>query len=276
MSSESIWCYLIMWSSATLFSFCLQSFPASGSFPMSQLFASGGQSTGVSASASVLPVNIQDWFPLGWTGWISLLSKGLTRVFSNTTVQKHQFFSTHCPQGPTLTSISHTAGKTIALTVWIFVGKAMSLLSNMLSRLVRAFLPRSKCLWTSWLQSLPTVIMEPQKIKSVPASTFPPSICHEVMGLEAMILVFWMLSFKPALPPSSFSLIKKLFHSSSLCAVRAVSLCVSLITYTYTDTYIASLMHHFSVYLRLLIFLPAILIPAHGSSSPAFRMMYSA
>ena len=70
---------------------CPQSFPASGSFPMSQFFSSGGQSIGVSASASVLPVNIQDWFPLGWTGWISLQSKGLS-VFSNTTVQKHQFF----------------------------------------------------------------------------------------------------------------------------------------------------------------------------------------
>ena len=70
----------------------LQSFPTSGSFPMSQLFASGGQSIGVSASVSVLPMNIQDWFPLGWTGWISLQSKGLSRVFSNTTVQKHQFF----------------------------------------------------------------------------------------------------------------------------------------------------------------------------------------
>ena len=75
-------------------SFCLQSFPASGSFPMSQFFASGGQSIGVSSSASVLPMNIQDWFPLGWTGWISLLSQGLSRVFSNTTVQKHQFFGT--------------------------------------------------------------------------------------------------------------------------------------------------------------------------------------
>ena len=75
------------------FSFCLQSFPAPGSFQMSQLFALGGQSTGVSASAPVLPMNIQDWFPLGWTGWISLQSKGLSRVFSNTTVQKHQFFS---------------------------------------------------------------------------------------------------------------------------------------------------------------------------------------
>ena len=80
-------------SSAIPFS-CLHSFPASGSFPVSQFFLSGGQSIGASASASVLPVNIQDWFPLGWTGWISLLSKGLSRVFSNTTVQKHQFFST--------------------------------------------------------------------------------------------------------------------------------------------------------------------------------------
>ena len=72
---------------------CLQSFPASGSFPMSRLFTSGGQSIGVSASASVLPMNTQDWSPLGWSGWISLQSKGLSRVFSNTTVQKHQFFS---------------------------------------------------------------------------------------------------------------------------------------------------------------------------------------
>ena len=77
-----------------LFSFHFQSFPASGSFRMRKLFASGGQSIGVSASASVLPMNIQDWFPLRWTDWISLLSKGLARVFSNTTVQKHQFFST--------------------------------------------------------------------------------------------------------------------------------------------------------------------------------------
>ena len=75
------------------FSYCSQSLPASGSFPMSQLFAWSGQSIGVSASASVLPMNTQDWSPLGWTGWISLKSKGLSRVFSNTTVQKHQFFS---------------------------------------------------------------------------------------------------------------------------------------------------------------------------------------
>ena len=81
-------------SSVTPFSSCPQYFPASGSLPMSQFFASGGQSIGASASASVLPMNIQDWFPLGWTGWISLLPKGLSRVFSNTTVQKHQFFGT--------------------------------------------------------------------------------------------------------------------------------------------------------------------------------------
>ena len=88
----SQWCHPTISSSVVPFSFHLQSFPASGSFPMSQFFVSGGQNIGVSASASVLPMNIQDWSPLEWTGWISLQSKGLSRVFSNTTVQKHQFF----------------------------------------------------------------------------------------------------------------------------------------------------------------------------------------
>ena len=107
-----------------------------GSFPMSQLFAWGGQSIGVSASASVLPMNIQDWSPLGWTGWISLQSKGLSRVFSNTTVQKHlvlwhsAFFTIQ------LSHLYMTTGKTIALTRWTSVGKVMSLLLSMLSRLV--------------------------------------------------------------------------------------------------------------------------------------------
>ena len=86
------WCHPTISSSVVPFSSCLQSVPASGSFPMSRFFTSGGQSIGASASASVLPVSIQDWFPLGWTCWISLQSKGLSRVFSNTTVQKHQFF----------------------------------------------------------------------------------------------------------------------------------------------------------------------------------------
>ena len=89
----SRWCHQTISSSVIPFSSCLQSFPASGSFPMSWLFASGGQSIGVSASASVLPMNTQDWSPLGCTGWISSKSKGLSRVFSSTTVQKHQFFS---------------------------------------------------------------------------------------------------------------------------------------------------------------------------------------
>ena len=89
---SSWWCHPTISSSVVPFSSCLQSFPASGSFPVSQFFTSGGRSIGVSASASVLPMSIQDWFPLGWTGWISLKSKGLSRVFSNTTVQKHKFF----------------------------------------------------------------------------------------------------------------------------------------------------------------------------------------
>ena len=142
------------------FSSHLQSFPASESFPMSQFFASGGQSIGVSASASVLPMNIQNWFPLGWTGRIS---KGLSRVFSDTTVQKHllpcsAFF---------IVQLSHPylmTGKTIALTRWTFVGKVMSLLFNMLSRLVITFLPRSKRLLISWLQSPSAVILELSKI----------------------------------------------------------------------------------------------------------------
>jgi len=88
----SLWCHPTILSSVVLFSSHLQSFPASGSFQMTQFFTSGGQSIRDSASASVLPMNIQDWFPLGWTGWISLQSKGLSRVISNTTVQKHPFF----------------------------------------------------------------------------------------------------------------------------------------------------------------------------------------
>ena len=146
----SWWCYPTISSSVVPFS-CLQSFPASGSFQMSQLFTSGGQRIGASAPASVLPMNIQGWFPLGFTGLISLLSKGPTRVFSSTTVQKHQFFGTQ----PSLWSKSYphmTTGKTVALTTWTFVSKVMFLPFSMLSRFVIAFLPRSKCLLISWLQ----------------------------------------------------------------------------------------------------------------------------
>ena len=161
---------------------------------MSQFFTSGDQRIGVSAIASVLPMNIQDWFPLGLTGWISLQSKGLSRVFSNTTVQKHQFFDVL--YGPTLHPYM-TTGETIALTGRNFVGKVMSLLFNMLSRLVITFLPRNKCLLISCLQSLCAVILEPKKIKSLSVFPVSPSICHEVMGPDAMILLSWMLSFKP-------------------------------------------------------------------------------
>ena len=101
----SQWCHPAISSSVVPFSSCLQSFPASGCFIMSPFSALGGQSIGTSASASVFPMNIQEWFPLGWTGWISLLSKGLSRVFSNTTVQKHHSSVLSFLYGPTLTSI---------------------------------------------------------------------------------------------------------------------------------------------------------------------------
>ena len=154
---------------------------------------------------------------------------------------------------PTLTSIYDHWKNCLALTRRTFVGKVMSLLLSMLSGLVITFLPRSKHLLILWLQSPSAVILEPQKIKSVTVSIISPSLCHEVMGPDAMILVFWMLSFKPTFSVSSFTFNKRLF-SSSLSAIRVVS----------------------SAYLRLLIFLPAILIPACASSSQAFLMMYSA
>ena len=171
----SRWCHPTISSSVGPFSSCLQSFPASGSFPMSQLFTSGGQSIG--ASASVFPINIQGWFPLGFTG---LLSKGLSIVFSNSSklsiLQCSAFFRVQ------LLYLQMTTGKTIPLTRWTFVNKVMYLLFNTLSRFVIAFLPRSKCLLISWLQSLSAVVLEPKKIKSVTASTFFLSICHELTG----------------------------------------------------------------------------------------------
>ena len=129
----------------------------------------------------------------------------------------------------------------------------MSLFFNMLSRSVIAFLPRNEHLLISWLQSPSAVILEPKKIKFLTVPTVSPTICHEVMGPDAMIFVFWMLNYKPAFSLSSFTFIKRLF-SSSLSAIRVVS----------------------SVHLRLLRFLPAILIPACASASLAFCMMYSA
>ena len=191
------WCHPTVSSSVILFSYFPQSHPASGSFPMSQLFTSGGQSVRTLASVSVLPMSAQGWFPLRLTDLISLLSKGLLRVFSRITVGKHQFFSTL----PSLLSSSHiclymTTRKTIALTIWTFVGKVMSLFFNTLCKFVTAFLPRSNHILIWWLQSPSVVILEPKKRKVVIASTFSPSICHKVMGLDAMIFAFsyWVLS----------------------------------------------------------------------------------
>ena len=142
------------------------------SFPMSQLYASGGQNIGASASVSVLPMNIQGWFSLELTSLISLLSNRLSRVFFSTTVWKHlqhlAFFMVR------LSHLYMATGKTTALTIHIFVGKMMALLFNTLSRFVVAFLPRSKCLLILWLQSpKSTVILKPKKIKSVTVSIFP-------------------------------------------------------------------------------------------------------
>ena len=142
---SSQWCHPTISSSSVPFS-CLQRFPASGSFPMSQFFTLGGQNIAASASLSVLPTNIQDQFPLQLTGLISWLSKRLSRAFSKTTVQKNQFFSTELFLWSNFHIHTWPLEKNIALTMVTFVSKVMSLLFNMLSRLLIAFLPRSKCL----------------------------------------------------------------------------------------------------------------------------------
>ena len=170
--------------------------------------------------------------------WLDLLAvQGTLKSF----LQHHSSkASIHQCSAFFIVQLSHpytTTGKTIALTRWTFDGKVMSLLFNMLSRLIITFLPRSKHLLISWLQSPSAVILEPQKIKSSTVPTVYPSICHEVMGPDAMIFIFWMLHCKPTFLLSSFTFIKRLFSSSSLSAIRVVS----------------------SPYWRLLIFLLAIL-----------------
>ena len=155
-----------------LFSSCLHSFPASGSFLRSQFFTSDGKSTGVSASASVLPMNIQDWLALELSSLISLQSKGLSSLLQQhsskaSILQRSAFFMVQ------LSYPYMTPGKTITLTIWTFVSKVMSLLFNMLSWFVIAFLPKSKHLLISWLQSPSTVVLESRKIKSVTFHYFP-------------------------------------------------------------------------------------------------------
>ena len=159
------WCHPTISSSIIPFSSGSQSFPASGSFPMSQLSTSGGQSVRVSASTSVLPMNTQDWSPLGWIGWISLKSKGLSSLLQHHSSKASillcsAFF---------IVQLSHpymTTGKTVALIRQTYVGKVMSVLFNMLSRLVITFLPKSKHLLISLLQLPSAVILEPRKIVS--------------------------------------------------------------------------------------------------------------
>ena len=162
----SLWCHPTISSSVAPLSSCPQSFPASRSFPMSQFFASGDRSIGASPSASVFPMNIQSWFPLGWTGLISLVSKGLWRVFCSTTVLWHLAFL--------MVHLSHpymTTRKTKALTRWTFVGKMMSLFFNTLSRFVITFLPRSRCLLISQIIPKPYPWPGPWK-KYLPQNQF--------------------------------------------------------------------------------------------------------
>ena len=199
---------------------------------MSQVFASGGQSIGASTSV-FSPSNEYSgliFFKIHWFDHFAVqgtLKRLLQHCNSKASILQHSAFL--------MVQISHpymTTGKTIALTIRTFVSQMMSLLFNTLSRFVIAFLPRSKCLLLSWRQSLSAVMLESKTIKSVTASTFFPSIYHEMMGPDAMIFIFWMLSLKFTCSLSSFTFIKRLF-SSLLSAISVVS----------------------SVYLRLLIIL---------------------
>ena len=201
----SQWCYLTISSSASLFSFCLQSFSASGSFRVSRLSASGVQSTGV--SASLLPMTIQGWFPestfrIDWFDFLSV--QGILKC-----LLQHHNSKVPIPQCSAffMVQFSHPYMTWLLKKPWLWLYRLLpakrNLCFNMLSRFVIAFLPRSKCLLILWLQTPSMVTLEPKKIKSITASTFSSSIWHEVMGLDAMILVFWMLSFKPVFSLSS-------------------------------------------------------------------------
>ena len=205
-------------------------------------------------SASIFPMNIQGWFPLGLTGLIFLLSKGLSRIFSNT-----EFESINSSVLSLCCSDTH-------LCTWVLEKPQLWLFGPLSAKQCLCFL--ICCLDLLWFSfqgvrifkkfhgcsHWSTVILEPRKIKSVTVSTFPSSIFYEVMGPDAINLVFWPLSFKPAFSLYSFTFIKRLFSSSSLSTITVVPF----------------------AYLRLLIFLLAVLIPAWDSSSLAFHRMYSA
>ena len=199
----SWWYHLTVSFSVAPFS-CPQSVPSSRPFPMSWLFTSGGQTIWASASVSILP--IQGWFPLYLTDlFLPDVQGTLKHIF-----QHHSLKASILRYSPFfMVQLSHlymTTGETIALTLQTFVDKVISLLLNMLSRLVITFLPRSKRLLISWLQSPSTVILEPKKIKLLIVFIVFPSICHKAMELDAMIFVSWMLSFKEAFSLSYFTL----------------------------------------------------------------------
>ena len=212
---------------------------------MTQPFASGDQSIW-SFSFSISPFNEYSGLISFRTDWFDLL------VLHGTLKSLLQYYSSNASvlqcSAFLIVQFSHpylTTGKTIALIRWTFITKVMFLLYNILSRLVIVFLTRSKCLLISWLQSPSAVILEPPKIKSLTVSIVSPSICHEMIGLDAIIFVFWILSFKPTLSLYSFTYIER---------IGVVS----------------------SAYLRLLVFLLAIMILACAPSSPVFCMLYSA
>ena len=228
----------------------LQSFPASGSLQMSQLFTSSSQKYWRFSFNISLSNECSELISFRVDSFHLLVVQGTLKSL----LQYHNLKASVLPcLAFFAVQLSHpymTTRKTIALTM---VFNTLLLLFEMLSRLVIAFLPRSQPLLIAWPHSPSEVILEPKKINSVTVSIVSPSICHEVMGPDAMILVFWVLSFKPAFSLSSFTFIRRL-SSSSLSTIRVVS----------------------SACLRWLIFLLAILIPAYPSSSLAFCMMYFA
>ena len=205
-----------------------------------------------SFSFSISPSNVYSGLISFRIDWFDLAIQGTLKRLLQHHSSKALILRCNLLYGPTFISV-HGYWENHRFDCTDLCSKVMFLLLYILSRFVIAFLSRNKRLFISWLQSPSTVILEPKKIKSVTVSTFPPSICHEVMRPDAMILVFWMFSFKPAFY-SSLSPSSRHSSSSSLSTIRVVS----------------------SAYLRLLIILPAILIPACASSSLAFHMMYYA
>ena len=224
---------------------------------MSQLFTSGGQSIRASVSVSVLPKKLQGWFPLGLTGLISLLSKGLSRPFQGRLQHRSSKESILQCSAFFMVQILHlylTTGEIIAVTMWTFVSKVMALVLNMLSRFVIVFFPRSKCLFNFMAAITIHSDFGAQENKICHCCHFFPIYLLWSAGTRWHdLIVFWMWSFKPAFH-SLLSSSSKLFSSSSLSAIMVVSF----------------------AYLRLVLFLLEVLIPAWDSPSPIFSMMYSA